>query len=189
MSQSRNPAATRTFDIKRPNEGTENQQSIIQLPTWQKYTEKKCKLIINYLHFAFPHRHFYSHHENIYVFRFRFLLVALVAAAAIPDGKAISFDATLSGSAMPAVSFSKTNQAFEPVIFSAVRASEKSRKSVSRLAFDNTVTDIGYGWNPKRSEFVCFNPGSYFFSFTAISDSTSNFKSVVLQTITQWRFH
>ena len=137
----------------------------------------------------FPPRHFYSHHENIYVFRFRFLLVALVAAAAIPDGKAISFDATLSGSAMPAVSVSKTNQAFEPVIFSAVRASEKSRKSVSRLAFDNTVTDIGYGWNPKRSEFVCFYPGSYFFSFTAISDSTSNFKSVVLQTITQWRFN
>ena len=70
---------------------------------------------------------------------------------------------------------------FEPVIFSAVHATDKSRRSVSRVLFDITLTDVGFGWSSNRSEFVCFYAGTYFFTFTGLSDSTSNFKSVFLE--------
>lgn len=78
--------------------------------------------------------------------------------------------------ASPVASLVTSGKNFEPVVFSAVRAADKSRKSVQRLLFENTITDIGFGWSPLRSEFVCFYPGTYFFSFTALSDNTSNFK-------------
>lgn len=72
----------------------------------------------------------------------------------------------------------------ETVVFSAVRASDSSRRSVTKILFDNTVTDVGYGWDSSRSEFICFYPGIYFFSFSALSTPTSQFKSVSLNRLT-----
>ena len=65
---------------------------------------------------------------------------------------------------------------FDPVAFSAVHASLTTRRSSSKIAFDRTVTDIGYGWYPRRNEFICYYPGLYFFTFAAISPATSKFK-------------
>jgi len=65
----------------------------------------------------------------------------------------------------------------EPVIFSAVRASEQSRKAVSRIQFDKTLTDIGFGWDSGRNEFNCYYPGVYFFTFAALSTPKSQSKS------------
>lgn len=72
-------------------------------------------------------------------------------------------------------------RAIEPVAFSAVRASDKSRKSSSKIVFDTTLTDVGFGWNSRNSEFVCFYPGQYFFTFTALSDSGSQFKAALMK--------
>jgi hypothetical protein len=55
----------------------------------------------------------------------------------------------------------------EPVAFSAVRASDNSHKANSKISFDKTLSDIGFGWNSKSS---------YFFTFTAISASGHHFK-------------
>ena len=65
---------------------------------------------------------------------------------------------------------------FDPVAFSAIYASLSTRRSSSKIAFDRTVTDIGYGWYPRRNEFICYYPGLYFFTFAAISPATSKFK-------------
>ena len=65
---------------------------------------------------------------------------------------------------------------FEPVAFSAIHASSSTRRSVSQIAFERTVTDIGNGWNSLRSEFVGYHPGLYFFTFTALSSSGTRFK-------------
>jgi hypothetical protein len=65
---------------------------------------------------------------------------------------------------------------FEPVAFSAINTSPSTRRSVSQISFERTVTDIGNGWSPLQSEFICFHPGLYFFTFTALSSSTSRFK-------------
>ena len=67
---------------------------------------------------------------------------------------------------------------FEPVAFSAINASPSTRRSVSQISFERTVTDIGNGWSPLQSEFNCFHPGLYFFTFTALSSSTSRFKYI-----------
>lgn len=123
----------------------------------------------------------------IYVYnRFRLVFALVVLGVALPNCYAVSVDGTTATSLQglpPTVvthpsSVVPVSRVIEPVMFSAVRASEKTRKSVSRVGFDITLTDIGFGWNPSRSEFVCFYPGSYFFSFAALSDSTSSFKSV-----------
>lgn len=68
------------------------------------------------------------------------------------------------------------SRSFDPVAFSALHASQVSRRSVSKILFDNTITDIGFGWYSDRSEFICFYPGAYYFSFNALSTPTSQFK-------------
>jgi hypothetical protein len=92
--------------------------------------------------------------------------VALPAILAIPVDNSSSVSPTSSGA----------NRVIEPVAFSAVRASDRSRKANSKIFFDTTLSDVGFGWNPKSSEFTCFYPGSYFFTFTAISASGHHFK-------------
>ncbi|XP_065580545.1 complement C1q-like protein 3 isoform X2 [Artemia franciscana] len=62
------------------------------------------------------------------------------------------------------------------VAFTAVRASDFTRNAISQVRFDVTVTDIGYGWLPDRSEFVCYYPGLYFFTFSALSPIGRQFK-------------
>jgi hypothetical protein len=92
----------------------------------------------------------------------------------------VSFASSPSASMSPSVGMMQptavAGRVVEPVAFSAVRASDKSRKSNSKIFFDTTLSDIGFGWNSRSSEFICFYPGSYFFTFTAISDSGSHFK-------------
>lgn len=118
-------------------------------------------------------------------FRFRVIMLLCALVAALPGSYTISVDAgSMAIPSGPVLSVpaptvgTPVSRVIEPVVFSAVRASEKTRKSVSKIVFDSTVTDIGFGWYPNRSEFVCFYPGAYYFSFTALSDSTSNFKLV-----------
>ena len=133
----------------------------------------------------------------------RFRLLVLVCAALLPASYSIpvdpssmssgqissiqqpspiSFPSSPSAPVMtPSVNMQPTavavgGRVVEPVAFSAVRASDKSRKAQSKIYFDTTLSDIGFGWNPKSSEFICYYPGSYFFSFTAVSDSGSHFK-------------
>ncbi|KZS05891.1 C1q-related factor [Daphnia magna] len=116
-----------------------------------------------------------------------FPLLLLIWAMALPASNAISVDPSSSGQVSPVVAppgFAGTPlvaRSIEPVIFSAVRASDKSRKSNSKIFFDTTLSDVGFGWNAKSSEFVCFYPGSYFFTFTAVSDSGSHFKAALMK--------
>lgn len=136
----------------------------------------------------------------------RFRLLVLVCAVALPASHAIPVDPSSSpsgqistfqqpspvsfASSSPSASMSPSvgmmqptavaGRVVEPVAFSAVRASDKSRKSNSKIFFDTTLSDIGFGWNSRSSEFICFYPGSYFFTFTAISDSGSHFKWVLI---------
>jgi hypothetical protein len=90
--------------------------------------------------------------------------------------------------AQPSYSPYLPSSAFEPVAFSAVHASLSSRRSVSKISFDRTVTDIGYGWYSRRSEFICYYPGLYFFTFTAISPTTSYFKYYLVILTCQFLF-
>ena len=64
----------------------------------------------------------------------------------------------------------------DTVAFSVTRASDFTRIGITQVRFDFTVTDIGYGWYPDRSEFVCFYPGLYFFTFSGLSPQTRQFK-------------
>jgi hypothetical protein len=93
----------------------------------------------------------------------------------LPAISAIPVDSSSASGVLPTVT-SGAGRVMEPVAFSAVRASDKSRKAQSKIYFDTTLSDIGFGWNPKSSEFICYYPGSYFFTFTAVSDSGSHFK-------------
>ncbi|KAI9556577.1 hypothetical protein GHT06_016367 [Daphnia sinensis] len=116
-----------------------------------------------------------------------FPLLLLICALALPASNAVSVDPSSSGLVSPVVAppaFVATPpvaRSIEPVIFSAIRASDKSRKSNSKIFFDTTLSDVGFGWNVKSSEFVCFYPGSYFFTFTAVSDSGSHFKAALMK--------
>jgi len=67
----------------------------------------------------------------------------------------------------------------EPVIFSAVRASDRTRQATQKVYFDNTITDVGYGWYPQRNEFICYYPGTYFFTFSALTAPNSQLKYVL----------
>ena len=56
--------------------------------------------------------------------------------------------------------------------FSLVRASDSddsnnnsNASSNVPVSFDNVLTDLNGEWNPRRSVFVCSQPGLYFFSF------------------------
>jgi len=62
--------------------------------------------------------------------------------------------------------------------FSAVRASGFSRVGESRIFFENTVTDSGYGWDRSLSLFICHKAGLYFFTFSvkADADQGDNYK-------------
>jgi C1q domain len=68
--------------------------------------------------------------------------------------------------------------AADSVAFSAARASDFTRVGVTQVRFDYTLTDIGYGWYPDRSEFVCYYPGLYFFTYHGLSTQTRQFKQV-----------
>jgi hypothetical protein len=64
----------------------------------------------------------------------------------------------------------------DSVAFSAARASDFTRVGVTQVRFDYTLTDIGYGWYPDRSEFVCYYPGLYYFTYHGLSSQTRQFK-------------
>lgn len=66
--------------------------------------------------------------------------------------------------------------AADSVAFSAARASDFTRVGVTQVRFDYTLTDIGYGWYPDRSEFVCYYPGLYYFTYHGLSTQTRQFK-------------
>ncbi|XP_046638735.1 complement C1q tumor necrosis factor-related protein 4-like [Daphnia pulicaria] len=106
-----------------------------------------------------------------------FRLLLLVCAMALPAILAIPVD----NSSSLSPTSSGANRVIEPVAFSAVRASDRSRKANSKIFFDTTLSDVGFGWNPKSSEFTCFYPGSYFFTFTAISASGHHFKTALMK--------
>jgi len=60
------------------------------------------------------------------------------------------------------------------VAFSAIRANTYSNSGNSQhIRFERTITDVGYGWNPKESYFECHYPGTYVFSWSAVSPSNS----------------
>ena len=60
-----------------------------------------------------------------------------------------------------------------PVAFSASRADlyTRSASSNGNIVFDQTETDVGYGWNAQRGVFVCQTPGVYVFSWSTVSPS------------------
>lgn len=66
----------------------------------------------------------------------------------------------------------------DTVAFSAARASDFTRVGITQVRFDFTLTDVGYGWYPDRSEFVCYYPGLYFFTFSGLSSQTRQIKFV-----------
>jgi len=60
------------------------------------------------------------------------------------------------------------------VAFSAIRANTYSNSGNSQhIRFERTITDVGYGWNPNDSYFECNYPGTYVFSWSAVSPSNS----------------
>jgi len=61
------------------------------------------------------------------------------------------------------------------VAFSSVRANSYTNQNGlnSRVRFENTITDIGYGWNKAESYFDCYYPGTYVFTWTAVSPRDS----------------
>lgn len=77
----------------------------------------------------------------------------------------------LPGSTLPPGSVSP-----DTVVFSAARASDFTRVGITQVRFDFTLTDVGYGWYPDRSEFVCYYPGLYYFSFHGLSSQTRQIK-------------
>jgi hypothetical protein len=84
----------------------------------------------------------------------------------LPAISAIPVDSSSASGVLPTVT-SGAGRVMEPVAFSAVRASDNSHKANSKISFDKTLSDIGFGWNSKSS---------YFFTFTAISASGHHFK-------------
>lgn len=87
-------------------------------------------------------------------------------AGVFPQGGAVLPGATLPPGAV----------APDTVAFSAARASDFTRVGITQVRFDFTMTDVGYGWYPDRSEFVCYYPGLYFFTFSALSPQSRQFK-------------
>lgn len=59
------------------------------------------------------------------------------------------------------------------VAFSASRADlyTRSASSSGNIVFDQTETEVGYGWDAQRSVFVCQTPGVYVFSWSTVSPS------------------
>ncbi len=64
----------------------------------------------------------------------------------------------------------------DTVAFTATRASSFTRNGISQVRFDFTVTDVGYGWLADRSEFSCYYPGLYYFTFNGLSSQNRQFK-------------
>jgi hypothetical protein len=58
----------------------------------------------------------------------------------------------------------------ESVGFSAIRANTNTNSGFSKpIQFERTITDVGYGWNSRESYFECYHPGTYVFSWSAVS--------------------
>ena len=58
----------------------------------------------------------------------------------------------------------------EIVAFSAIRANTNTNSGFSKpIQFERTITDVGYGWNTRGSYFECYHPGTYVFSWSAVS--------------------
>lgn len=58
----------------------------------------------------------------------------------------------------------------EIVAFSAIRANTNTNSGFSKpIQFERTITDVGYGWNSRESYFECYHPGTYVFSWSAVS--------------------
>ena len=68
------------------------------------------------------------------------------------------------------------NSNSEVIAFSAVRASRYTQSSPAEIKFERTLTDVGYGWDPKTSRFVAYAPGLYVFAWSAVSPSYSEFR-------------
>ena len=80
------------------------------------------------------------------------------------------------GGVLPGATLPPGAVAPDTVAFSAARASDFTRVGITQVRFDYTLTDVGYGWYPDRSEFVCYYPGLYFFTFSALSPQSRQFK-------------
>jgi len=67
------------------------------------------------------------------------------------------------------------------VAFTVTTLSPYSRSGMRKLRFENTITNQGLHWNPNTHEFVCHYPGLYFFTFSAQSSSSQNFRLSLFQ--------
>ena len=107
--------------------------------------------------------------------RLRLIALAAVLLAALECSYAVVPD----GAAAPpptATVDSSNRSSREAVAFSAIHASQSTRKASNKIVFAKTITDVGYGWRADQSEFICFYPGTYFFTFSALSSTTSQIK-------------
>ena len=58
----------------------------------------------------------------------------------------------------------------ESIAFNAIRANTNTNSGFSKpIQFERTITDVGYGWNSRESYFACYHPGTYVFSWSAVS--------------------
>ena len=55
------------------------------------------------------------------------------------------------------------------VAFSARRADNCCRRSGARVVFDQSLTNLGSGWQARRGEFIAPASGTYSFSWSALS--------------------
>jgi len=62
------------------------------------------------------------------------------------------------------------------VAFSASTELPHSGPAMRKLRFKNTISNEGYSWNPRTNEFVCRQPGLYFFTFSVQSSSSKDFR-------------
>lgn len=50
-----------------------------------------------------------------------------------------------------------------------------------QVRFDNTINDVGYGWDPREGIFSTYYPGLYVFSWTGVSPSNSQFRLTLMK--------
>merc|ERR1712227_522185 len=62
------------------------------------------------------------------------------------------------------------------VAFSARRADTCCRRSRSRVVFDQSITNLGGGWDAGRGEFTAPHSGTYSFSWSALSPDHSQLR-------------
>lgn len=118
-------------------------------------------------------------HQNPFLLLVVFVLITcrFSHGQSTPNINKSSTTVKLTGQAPPSDMSNPFNR-MEPVIFSVAKATEKSRQSFSKIKFNQTLTNIGLGWDSSRNEFNCFYPGVYFFTFSALSTPTSEFRLV-----------